>query len=146
MNVRETIARELHAPPRKSFPSRPSTVKGIDDLYQADLVEKVPYSSFNRGLEYLLTVINCFSKVAYALPLKNKSGLEVASVLEPGLSTNPMKRFQTDQGLEFYNSHVGRILNKNGINHYSTYNDKKGTIVRRSLQQITEITYVSRIH
>lgn len=141
MNVRETIARELHAPSRKRFPTRPVTVKGIDDLYQADLVEMIPYSRFNKGYKYLLTIINCFSKVAYALPLKNKSGPEVASALEPILSSNPMKHFQTDQGLEFYNSHVGRIIKKYGVNHYSTFSDKKASIVERFNRSLKSLMF-----
>jgi len=37
---------------------------------------------YNDGVEYLLTVIDIFSKYGWVLSLKNKTGLGVASVLE----------------------------------------------------------------
>ena len=74
MSVRETIAKELHAPAKRKFPTRPVEVKGKHDLYEADLVEMIPYSRSNKGYKYILTVINCFTKFAYAIPIKNKTG------------------------------------------------------------------------
>lgn len=130
-NVRETIAKELHAPARRRFPTRPVEVKGINDLYQADLVEMIPYSRSNNGYKYLLTVINCFSKYAIAIPLKNKTGPEVAKALETVFKTDRMKHLQTDQGLEFYNKHVKGLVKKYGINHYSSFSDKKGSVIER---------------
>lgn len=141
MNARKTIANELHAPARRHFPTRAVEVKGINDLYQADLVEMIPYSKFNKGYKYLLTIINCFSKIAYAIPLKNKSGLEVSNALEPILKNNRMNHLQTDAGLEFYNTHVTRLMKKYGINHYSTYSDKKGSIVERFNRSLKEMMY-----
>lgn len=141
MSVREIIARELHAPARRRFRTRAVEVKGVNDLYQADLVEMIPYSRANNGYKYLLTMINCFSKVAYALPLKNKSGPEVANALDAVLSTNRMKHLQTDQGLEFYNTHVQKLLKKYGINHYSTYSDKKASVVERFNRSLKELMY-----
>lgn len=141
MNARRSIADELHAPARRRFPTRAVEVKGVNDLYQADLVEMIPYSKFNKGYKYLLTMINCFSKVAYAFPLKNKSGLEVANALEPILNTDRMNHLQTDAGLEFYNSHVTRLMKKYGINHYSTNSDKKASIIERFNRSLKELMY-----
>jgi len=41
-----------------------------------------PFSRYNNGVKYLLTVIDIFSKYGWIVPLKNKTGLEVASALE----------------------------------------------------------------
>lgn len=141
MNYREVIAKELHAPARRRFRTRAVEVKGINDLYQADLVEMIPYSKFNKGYEYLLTIINCFSQVAYALPIKNKKGSEVANALEQIISKHRMNHLQTDQGLEFYNTHVQKQLKKYGINHYSTFSDKKSSIVERFNRSLKELMY-----
>jgi len=35
---------------------------GYDDLWQADIVKMRPYSGFNRGHYYILTVIDVLSK------------------------------------------------------------------------------------
>lgn len=131
MNVRKAIAEELHRQARKNYPRRRVTLKGIDDLYQADLVEMQPYAKLNKGYRYIMTMINCFSKFAFAVPLKDKSGLEVAKALEPILSKHKMKNLQTDDGKEWFNTNVARLVKKYKINHYSTYSDLKASIVER---------------
>lgn len=110
MLEKQTIANDLHAPARRHFPTRAVKVKGINYLYQADLVEMIPYSKFNKVYKYLLTIINCFSKISFAIPLKNKSGPEVSNALEPILKNNRMNHLQTDAGLQFYNTHVARLM------------------------------------
>lgn len=69
-SIRTEIARELHRQSRKNFPTRYVELKGVHDLYQADLVEMKEFSSVNKGFKYILTMINCFSKYAIAVPLK----------------------------------------------------------------------------
>ena len=69
----------------------------------------------------LMTMINAFSKYAYAVPLKTKKGIEVARALEPILRANIMKYLQTDNGKEYYNSTVEKLLSRYGVTLYSTY-------------------------
>jgi hypothetical protein len=64
----------LHKPVRKNFKRRITFTTGIDDLWQADLVDLSSISKYNEGYKFLLTVIDVFSKVAWVIPLKNKSG------------------------------------------------------------------------
>jgi L-rhamnose mutarotase len=130
-DARRTIAEELHRPARRNFPRRAVEIKGLHDLFQADLVEMIPHAKVNNGYKYLMTVINAFSKYAYAIPLKTKTGSEVARALEPVLRTNKMKYFQTDNGKEYYNSSVQVLMKKYNVKHYSTYSDKKASIVER---------------
>ena len=130
-NVRRTIAMELHRPVRRNFPRRAVEVKGLHDLYQADLVEMIPHAKSNKGYKYLMTVINAFSKFAYAIPLKTKTGVEVARALETILTKNKMKYLQTDKGKEYYNTAVQALLKRYAVKHYSTYSEKKASIVER---------------
>jgi len=51
--------------PRRNFPRKRVIIRGYNDLWQADIVEMRPYSSFNRGHHYILTVIDVLSKYAY---------------------------------------------------------------------------------
>lgn len=131
MNLKRAIAEELHRAARKNYPRRKVTLKGLDDLYQADLVEMQPYSKINKGFRYILTMINCFSKFAFAVPLTDKTGPEVARALEPILLKNKMKNFQTDQGTEWFNRHIKKLMKKYDINHYYTYSELKASIVER---------------
>jgi len=57
-------------------------VNGIDKIWAANLVENQAFSKFNRGVRYLLTVIDVFSKYGWMLPLKDKSGKSVANVFK----------------------------------------------------------------
>jgi len=60
------LVEELHALVRRNFPRRRVIVRGYDDLWQADIVEMCPYSSFNRGHHCILTVIDVLSKYMWA--------------------------------------------------------------------------------
>ena len=129
--VREKIAIELHRPVRRNFPRRAVEIKGLHDLYQADLVKMIPHAKQNKRYKYLMTVINAFSKYAYAIPLKTKTGVEVARALEPILIKDKMKYLQTDNGKEYYNRNVETLLKKYNVKHYSSYSEKKASIVER---------------
>ena len=137
----DRIAKELHRPARHNYPRRKVTLKGINDLYQGDLVEMIPHAKLNGGMKYILTMINCFTKFAFAIPLKNKTGLEVAKALEPILQKHKFKNFQTDQGTEWFNVNVKKLLNKYSINHYATYSDLKASIVERFNRTLKEKMY-----
>ncbi|XP_011859444.1 PREDICTED: uncharacterized protein LOC105556941 [Vollenhovia emeryi] len=130
------LVEELHAPARKNFPRRRVTVRGYDDLWQAD-VEMRPYSRFNKSHNYILTVIDVLSKYAWALPLKSKGGKEVAATLSKLFreSTRCPKNLQTDKEKEFYNADVREVLQKRRINHYSTYSVMKASRYNRRIHR-----------
>ena len=58
-------------------------VQGYHDVWQSDIVEMRPYSSFNRGYHYILTVIDVLSKHAWAhaVLFKSKGGSETADAI-----------------------------------------------------------------
>src|SRR5436190_5723270 len=126
----ENIARELHKTARKNFPRRKVKVLGIGDLLQGDLVEMIPYAKQNKGYKYLLTLIDCFSKKAYAAPVKDKTAKNVMVAMESILPSN-VRNLQTDQGTEFFNSEFKKLMKKHSINHYHTYSNLKASIVER---------------
>lgn len=137
-NVRKALADELHRPARRKYTRRKVTIKGVSDLYQADLVDMEAYSRENKGMRYILTMINCFTKFAFAIPLKSKSALDVARALEPILKKHRMKHLQTDQGKEFFNKRVDALMKTYGINLYSTYSELKASIVERFNRTLKE--------
>lgn len=138
MSSRREIAHELHKPARRNFPRRRVTLKGLKDTYQADLVEVIPYSRENKGMKYILTMINCLSKVGLAVPLKSKSASVVTVAIEPILKIHKMKNLHTDQGTEWFNSHVKKLMKKYKINHYHTFSDMKASIVERWNRTVKE--------
>lgn len=138
MSVRNKIAAELHKPARRKYTRRSVTLKGLNDLYQADLVEMLPYAKENGGMRYILTMINCLSKFAIAIPLKSKTATEVLVKLEPILKKHKMKHLQTDDGKEWFNSKFAGLMARYKINHYSTYSETKASIVERLNRTLKE--------
>jgi len=72
----------LHRPRRNRFPRRKTYSKGIKDLYQIDLADVSNLSSYNDGMRYILTCIDVFTKRAWAIPVRTKSGRNVAEAFE----------------------------------------------------------------
>lgn len=54
-SVREVISNELHKQVGRNFPTCNIQLKGLNVLYQADLVEMIPYVNLNKGNKYILT-------------------------------------------------------------------------------------------
>ena len=127
------LANELHKPIRRKFPKRRVFAKTVDDIWAADLVEMNTLSKFNKGYKYLLTVIDVFSKYGWIVPIKNKTGVNVASALKLIFEKDGRKptRLWTDKGKEFYNKTVKNLLEKNNITLYSTENEEKSSVVER---------------
>lgn len=134
--VREWLAAQdaytLHKTVRKNF--KRNRVFAPRPLYQfqADLCDMSSLSKENDGMKFLLTVIDVFSKKAYARALKNKSASEVATAFasifeESGI---PVK-IQTDAGKEFFNRVFDRLMKKHGIQHFATGSELKASIVER---------------
>ena len=78
----DQLAEELHKPVTGKFRRRKVYVNGIDRIWAADLVDMQAFSKYNKGVKYLLTVVDIFSKYGWMIPLKNKTGTEVASALQ----------------------------------------------------------------
>ena len=122
----------LHKPTRVRFSRRRTYAKGINDLFQADLVDVSSISRHNDGYRYILTCIDVFTKRAWAVPLKTKSGLEVTSAFAQILADTKCNMLQTDKGTEWLNSRFQSLLQQNDIKFYTSENDDiKAAIVER---------------
>lgn len=137
------VVEELHKPARKNFKRRHVIIKGLNDLYQADLCEMIPYQNVNKGYRYILVVINTFSKFVWAEPVKRKTGVDVTKAMQKILSSvrRPPKNLQTDNGKEFYNKDFANLMKKLSINHYSSYSNLKSSIVERCNRTLKSIMW-----
>ena len=114
------------------FERQKTFAKGIDDLFQADLVDMSGISSYNEGYRYLLTCIDVFSKYPWAIPLKSKSVEAVKQVFEKIFMERKCNMLQTDKGSEFLNSTVQNLFKQNDIHHYTSENeDIKAAVAER---------------
>src|SRR6201995_3343763 len=119
IGVDTTVAREwlmgensyiLHKQSKIKFCRRRSFAKGINELWQADLVDLSLLSKENDSQRYLLTCIDVFSKYARVEPLKNKSGSTITTVFMKMIETQQCKLLQTDKGTEFLNEPFQKLL------------------------------------
>ena len=125
----------LHRQIRKKFQRNHTHVQGIDDQWQADLVDMQELSRYNSGTKYLLTVIDVFSKFAWVLPLRKKSGEELREAFQKLFKISSPRlpnKLQTDKGKEFFNSKVRDLLkNSYGVHHFASWSDQKAAVVER---------------
>ena len=127
----QQLAEELHKPITKNFRKRRVISYGIDEIWAADLVQK--YSKRNKGIKYLLMVIDVFSKYGWIKPLKDKKTESVSLAFDTLFKKSKRKpeTLWTDKGSEFISKHFIEFLKKNNVKLYHTENDEKSSIVER---------------
>ena len=120
----------LHKPVRYNFPRNRVIVTGIDDQWQADLVDISSFAHYNKRYKFLLTCIDVFSKFAWVVPFKNKTGETLVngfqSILDFGRSP---EKLQTDKGIEFLNHNFQSLLIENSIHFFTTNSELKASVV-----------------
>ena len=109
-------------------------VSGIDKIWAADLADMSALSKDNNGVNFLLLVIDTFSKYGWIVPLENKKGETVAEALKNIFKEGRRpEKLWTDKGREFYNKDVKELLEL-----YSTENEEKSSIVERWIRTIKD--------
>ena len=132
----------MHKPTRTRFPRRRTFAKGIADLFQIDLADVSNLSPHNDGYRYLLNCIDVFTKRAWSMPLRTKTGREVKNAFERILSEQRCNMVQSDKGTEFFNSAFQSMLRHHGIKFYTSENeDIKAAVVERFNRTLNQKTY-----
>ena len=121
----------LHRPVKRPQLFRRIYTKGINYLFQIDLIDMSKYENENDGYRWFITIIDTFSKKAWAFKLKRKSGKAILKVMEPFLEQHKPKKIEFDQGKEFYNQPFLNLLRRLKIKYFSVYSDHKCAIVER---------------
>lgn len=128
----QRLATELHTPITQKFKKRRVISNSIDQIWAADLLEMQKFSKWNKGIKYLLIVIDVFSIFGWIEPLKDKRGETVANAFDKIFkSGRKLEMLWKDKGSAFYNRYVKYLLNKSNMKLYSTENEKKSSIVER---------------
>ena len=97
----------------------------------------------NKGIKYLLCVIDLFSKYAFVVSLKDEKGASVLKgfkkiVNESGRRPN---KIWVDQGSEFNNNVFKNWLKDEGIEMYSMYNEGKSVVAERFIRTLKNKLY-----
>lgn len=131
-DVKWDLVKELHFPARKNYPRRHVDIRDINETFSADLVEMIPYATENEGYKYILTVIDNFSKFAWAVGVKSKNATDVTKAMESILELGRVPRnLWVDNGKEFWNIKFKALLLKYNIHMYSTFTHIKAGICER---------------
>lgn len=136
----KAIADEIHKPVRRVFARRRVHAEYKDQVWSMDLVDMSEWSKENDGERYMLTIVDVFTRYAWAVPMKSKSAIDTfaAFISVVDLGRVPA-RLWVDQGKEFYNSVFKKWMNlREGkpvmgfpVIMYSTFGESKSVIVER---------------
>lgn len=139
VNLSHEKAYSLHFPLRKRFPRRRVIASGIDAQFQADLMELGKFSPYNRNYRYILLVVCVFSKYAWLIPLKHKTGLEVIKAFKTVFAERIPIYLQCDSGSEFTNKAFQQFLKENKVRFFSTRTELKASIVERLIRTFRNV-------
>jgi hypothetical protein len=123
------FANEVHRPVVRKFPMRKVVVDGINDVWAVDLVDMQEWAEQNDGYRYMLNIVDVFSRYAWSLKLKTKTGKEVRHAFD-SIDVKPRKIW-SDDGKEFINRDMNEYYRKNKITRFGTYSESKASIVER---------------
>ena len=137
------LADERRKPIIRKFNKRKVYSQFKDNIWGVDLADMQSLSRKNKGIKYLLCVIDLYSKYAFVIPLKDKKGISVVNAFNKIIkqSNRRPNKIWVDQGGEFYNNVFENWLSDNDINMYSTYNEGKSVIAERSIRTLKNKLY-----
>ena len=137
------IVNEIHSRVRNPKEYRKVLVNEINEIFSIDLVEMQEFENVNNGYRYILTVIDLYSRYAWAIPMINKTALETVKALQTIIneSSKPPKKLWCDNGKEFKNKQVDILLKKYNIEIYSTYGNAKAATIERFNRSLKELMF-----
>ena len=137
------LADERHKPIIRKFNKRKVYSQFKDNIWGVDLANMQSLSRKNKGIKYLLCVIDLYSKYAFVIPLKDKKGISIVNAFIKIIKQSNRKpnKIWVDQGGEFYNNVFEKWLSDNDINMYSRYNEGKSVVAERFIRTLKNKLY-----
>lgn len=124
----------LHKPVRRHFKRNAMYADNIDASWECDLTDLTSLAEDNDGFTFVLCVIDVFSKYAWAIPLKNKSGKSIVDAFKTIFSQTERRpgMLFSDKGVEFENRVFQKFLKQHDIKHAHANNaETKAAVVER---------------
>ena len=143
-NPNQILSQELHKPRKINFTRRKVISYHIDHIWGIDLITMIKYSKQYKNYEYILTVIDFFSKYSWCYPLKSKKSEEIINSFKDIFkkSKRKPKCIQSDEGTEFTYNQAQTFFKNDNIKWYHTYNrDIKCSICERYNRTILNKIY-----
>ena len=139
----EQLADEHHKPIIRKFEKRKVYSTFKDNIWGVDLVDMQLLSKYNKGIRFLLCVIDIFSKYAWVVPLKDEKGISIVKAFQIILKQSNRKpnKIWIDKGSEFYNGYFKKWLRDKGIVMYSTHNEGKSVVAEKFIRTLKSKIY-----
>ena len=138
------LADELHKPIIRKFEKRKVYSAFKDNIWAANLADMQLLSRYNKGIRFLLCVIDIFKKYAWVASLKDKKGISIVKafqiILKQSNSRKPNKIW-VDKGSEFYDASFKKWLQDNDIAMFSTHNEGKSVVAERFIRTLESKIY-----
>ena len=125
----EQLAGELHKPIIRKFKKRKVYSTFKDNIWGVDLAYMQLLSKYNKGIRFLLCVIDIFSRYVTAFQ----------SILKQ--SNRKPNKIWVDKGSEFYNAYFKKWLRDNNIVMYSTHNEGNSVVAERFIRTLKSKMY-----
>ena len=131
-------------PITKKFQRRKVYSSYRDSIWNADLADMHLISKYNKGVRFLLCLIDDYRKYTRVVSLKDRKGITITNTCQKNLdeSADKPNKIWVDHGSEFYNRSLKSWLYHNGIEMYSTHNEGKSVLAERSIYKY--LTVVSK--
>ena len=100
-------------------------------------------SKYDKGIRFLLCLIDIFSKYAWVVPLKDKKGISIVKAFQSILKQSNSKpnKIWVDKGSELYKAYFKKWLRDNDIVMYSTHNEGKSVVAERFIRTLKSKIY-----
>ena len=128
----ENSANELHKAIIRNFKRRKVNFGNFpNEIWSADLIDLKKLKKYNNGFQYIINIIDLYSRYAWSIPIKNKTGKSIVEAFDSLSESKKPKKLWVDNGTEFYNKIFKKWLNDNNIEMYSTFNEGKAVLTER---------------
>ena len=131
----------MHKTSSKRIKTQRMIFSHLDEQWAADIVY-IGYPKDNQGNQYLLTILDCFSRFLFVKVLKSKSASATAKAFKEVLALGRHPEvLQTDQGGEFTGNAFQEVIKEYDIWHLLAYGPHKAALVERVNKTIENRLY-----
>jgi len=118
--LNKDMVHQTHQHIRRLKVQKPVIAMSKLDRLEVDLIDMTTWAGSNNSRRYAVSIIDCFSKYAWLLPITQKKAEKLLEVLGPFLKEHTPKVLQSDNGSKFTNARMKELLDDLHIKHVTS--------------------------
>lgn len=128
----------LHRRVYRRYETAHFLVGGPNDMHQGDLVDMGRNSAkYNDGVVFLLTVIDCFTRMAFVQPLKSKTGKDIVTALNIIYKDRDTPTlWVSDSGTEFTGYMTQNWFKEHNVEFSTAHGPHKAAFIERFNEEL----------